>query len=214
MDAFCGVGGNAIQFAFTCERVIAIDLDPTRLACARHNAEIYGVAERIEFVLGDYTVWAREYARRMARGEVREGDRVEVVFLSPPWGGLDYLKLGAPPTDPTAATEIAHDEETRDRPYPLSALAPLPGDQLFALSRAITPHVAYYLPRNVDLDELAELPRAYPRTDGPAHTLRQETGEEEEVIEVEEERMSGKLKAVTVYFGDLATTAATAAASE
>ena len=28
VDGFCGVGGNAIQFALTCERVIAIDIDP------------------------------------------------------------------------------------------------------------------------------------------------------------------------------------------
>lgn len=38
VDGFCGVGGNAIQFAFTCERVIAIDIDPQKIAMARHNA--------------------------------------------------------------------------------------------------------------------------------------------------------------------------------
>ena len=41
MDGFCGVGGNAIQFAFTCERVIAIDIDPQKIAMARHNAGLY-----------------------------------------------------------------------------------------------------------------------------------------------------------------------------
>lgn len=54
IDAFCGVGGNAIQFAFTCERVIAIDIDSTRLQMARNNARIYGVEDRIEFILGDF----------------------------------------------------------------------------------------------------------------------------------------------------------------
>src|SRR5262249_28450698 len=58
VDAFCGVGGNAIQFAFTCERVIAIDIDPRRIAIAKHNAEIYGVADRIEFIVGDFLVLA------------------------------------------------------------------------------------------------------------------------------------------------------------
>ena len=38
----------------TCVLVIAIDIDPVKIACARHNAEVYGVADRIEFVLGDY----------------------------------------------------------------------------------------------------------------------------------------------------------------
>lgn len=46
------MGGNAIQFAFTCARVIAIDIDASRLALARHNATVYGVADRIEFVHG------------------------------------------------------------------------------------------------------------------------------------------------------------------
>ena len=54
MDGFCGVGGNAIQFAFTCERVIAIDIDPTKIELARHNAAVYGVADRIEFIVGDF----------------------------------------------------------------------------------------------------------------------------------------------------------------
>ena len=44
---------------------------------ARHNAEVYGVADRIEFVLGDATVLLRHL-------------RADVVFLSPPWGGPDY----------------------------------------------------------------------------------------------------------------------------
>ena len=54
VDGFCGVGGNAIQFAFTCERVIAIDIDPAKIALARHNAAVYGVADRIEFIVGDF----------------------------------------------------------------------------------------------------------------------------------------------------------------
>ncbi|XP_062357805.1 trimethylguanosine synthase [Cinclus cinclus] len=77
VDAFCGVGGNAIQFALTSKRVIAIDIDPEKLRLARHNAEVYGVAERIDFLCGDFTALAA-------------GLRADVVFLSPPWGGPDY----------------------------------------------------------------------------------------------------------------------------
>ncbi|KAL0966080.1 hypothetical protein UPYG_G00290630 [Umbra pygmaea] len=78
IDAFCGVGGNAIQFALTGKRVLAIDIDPVRLALARHNAHVYQVAERIDFVQGDFL----QLAPRL---------RADVVFLSPPWGGPDYL---------------------------------------------------------------------------------------------------------------------------
>ncbi|KAJ3161748.1 Trimethylguanosine synthase [Geranomyces michiganensis] len=74
-------GGNSIQFAMTCKKVIAIDIDPVKLRCARHNAHLYGVADKIEFVLGD----ALEV---LARKDLR----ADAVFLSPPWGGPSYLK--------------------------------------------------------------------------------------------------------------------------
>ena len=34
--------------------VISIDIDPVKLSCARHNASIYGVEDRIEFICGDF----------------------------------------------------------------------------------------------------------------------------------------------------------------
>lgn len=58
--------------------VIGVDIDPARLSLARHNAEVYGVADRIDFLLGDFL----QLAPRL---------RGDVVFLSPPWGGPDYL---------------------------------------------------------------------------------------------------------------------------
>ncbi len=54
VDAFCGIGGNTIQFAFTCEHVIAIDIDPVKIAMAKNNAKVYGVEDRIEFICGDF----------------------------------------------------------------------------------------------------------------------------------------------------------------
>ena len=49
VDAFVGVGGNAIAIATDGgHRIIAFDVDENRLAIAKHNAEVYGVAERIE----------------------------------------------------------------------------------------------------------------------------------------------------------------------
>ena len=54
VDAFCGVGGNAIQFAKTCHRVIAIDIDGSKIEKARNNARIYGVLDKIEFIVGDF----------------------------------------------------------------------------------------------------------------------------------------------------------------
>ncbi|XP_058899391.1 trimethylguanosine synthase [Kogia breviceps] len=77
VDAFCGVGGNTIQFALTGKRVIAVDIDPVKIELARNNAEVYGVADKIEFICGDFM----QLASRL---------KADVVFLSPPWGGPDY----------------------------------------------------------------------------------------------------------------------------
>ncbi|GAA5876428.1 hypothetical protein JCM8547_002121, partial [Rhodosporidiobolus lusitaniae] len=230
VDAFCGVGGNAIQFAFTCERVIALDTSPIRLACARRNAEIYEVADRITFILGDWVEWAKDYAARAERGEVNGEEKVEVVFLSPPWGGIDYQTLGAKGAQEPAKKKPRHSSSllnpslplpatptpslsspsSLSQPlaypppsYPLSALAPLPGPSLFRLARQITPNVAFYLPRNTDLLEIARLPDAAP-WEGRKDAGGKGGKGERERVEVEEEWMGWKLKAVTAYFGELA----------
>ncbi|GMK55416.1 hypothetical protein CspeluHIS016_0204720 [Cutaneotrichosporon spelunceum] len=180
LDAFCGIGGNAIAFARTCERVIAMDNDITRLSLARHNALHYGVADRIEFVLADYVEWSREYTRRGAH--LRE--EVDVVFLSPPWGGPEYLSFGADGS-PT---------------YPLSAVLPIPGDELFAITAPITPNIAYYLPRNVDVKEVAALAKPL---DVPENDAEDGTERRREWVEIEEEWVGDKLKAITAYYGGL-----------
>jgi trimethylguanosine synthase len=68
--------------------VIAIDNDPTRLRLARHNALQLGVADRIEFILGDYTDFATAWEKGQERRKIKD-DGIDVVFLSPPWGRWD-----------------------------------------------------------------------------------------------------------------------------
>ncbi|EAU90675.1 Tgs1 protein [Coprinopsis cinerea okayama7 len=183
LDAFCGVGGNAIAFAQTCNRVIALDTSPVRLALARHNAEIYGVADRIEFILADYISFANTLASSTPKSTSESNSSstkqriIDVVFLSPPWGGPSYL----------ASVDTNGDAvETTEHPsYTLDSILPIPGTELFTLSRKLTPNIAYYLPRNTSIDEISKL--------AP-----------NESIEVEEEWMGNKLKALTCYFGGLA----------
>lgn len=52
LDLGCGIGGDTIALARHA-RVIAVDRDPLRLALARINAEVYGLADRIAFVEAD-----------------------------------------------------------------------------------------------------------------------------------------------------------------
>ena len=82
VDVCCGAGGNSIQFALLCPtaRVLAIDISPAKVALARHNARVYGVEERIDFLVGDCM-------------HIMTSCRIpaDVAFLSPEWGGPKYL---------------------------------------------------------------------------------------------------------------------------
>ncbi len=80
IDAGCGAGGNSIGFARAGSKVWAIEQDAARLAMARHNAERYGVAERITFLHGD------------ALALVPQLD-AELLFVDPPWGqAYDHIR--------------------------------------------------------------------------------------------------------------------------
>lgn len=167
---------------------------------ARHNALHLGVADRIEFILGDFVSYAESLSRRGIAEEI------DVVFLSPPWGespsssrsscytstdnagGVDYLSFADPAS-------------TSSSDYPLSAILPIHGRELFDFTFTLTPNIAYYLPRNVSVDELGALARPVvgePQADGEGGKRR-----EKEWVEVEEEWVGDKLKAVTAYYGGL-----------
>ncbi|XP_042205755.1 uncharacterized protein LOC121854998 [Homarus americanus] len=124
VDAFCGAGGNAIQLAKTCNHVIAIDIDPAKIDLARHNAQVYGVADRIEFIIGDFFHLVPKL-------------KADVVYLSPPWGGIKYLRAGI---------------------YDVKSLGGvLSCEELMTAARAITTNVALYLPRTSNLYQIIEL---------------------------------------------------------
>uniref|UniRef100_A0A2K5ES20 Trimethylguanosine synthase n=1 Tax=Aotus nancymaae TaxID=37293 RepID=A0A2K5ES20_AOTNA len=112
VDAFCGVGGNTIQFALTGMRVIAVDIDPVKIDLARNNAEVYGIADKIEFICGDFLLLAPCL-------------KADVVFLSPPWGGPDY------------ATAEIFDIRTMMSPdgYPLEVLRKITNNIVYFLPR-------------------------------------------------------------------------------
>lgn len=77
-DHGCGAGGNAIGFARAGHRVVAVERDAGRLADARHNARVYGVAASIRFVEADAVAYVTEHLARAP-------DPV-LLFVDPPWG--------------------------------------------------------------------------------------------------------------------------------
>lgn len=152
VDGFCGAGGNSIQFAMKCTRVIAVDIDPRKVELARHNAKVYGVEDKIEFIVGDFF-------------KVVPGLVADVIFLSPPWGGPQY---------------------TQRNVYNLQTLGgTMDGLEAFKVAEKISKNIAYYVPRNTNVYQLAVLAGEY--------------GE----VEVEQQFINKKLKTVTAYFGDL-----------
>lgn len=81
VDAFAGAGGNSIAFAKSgkWKRVYAIEKDPVVLQCAKHNASIYGVGNKITWFEGD--------CFEILRNQLKELAPFSIIFASPPWGG-------------------------------------------------------------------------------------------------------------------------------
>ncbi|KAK4981729.1 putative diacylglycerol O-acyltransferase tgs1 [Elasticomyces elasticus] len=129
VDAFAGVGGNTIAFALSgrWERIFAIEKDPQVLACAKHNAEIYGVANKIWWIQGDcFDVLKKRLAR-----VVKEA----VIFGSPPWGGPGYRDAAV---------------------FNLSTMQPYTLKALYEPFSKLSKTVVLFLPRTSDLNQLAK----------------------------------------------------------
>ncbi|BBG95231.1 S-adenosyl-L-methionine-dependent methyltransferases superfamily protein [Prunus dulcis] len=162
IDCFTGVGGNSIQFAHISKHVIAIDIDPKKIDYAHHNAAIYGVDDRIDFIKGDFFELAPKL--KLSIFLLLQAD---TVFLSPPWGGPDYAKV---------------------KTYDLRMLKPHDGYFLFNTAKEVASRIVMFLPRNVDLNQLAELALS---------------GSRPWSLEVEKNFLTGKLKGITAYFSDM-----------
>lgn len=179
--------------------MIAIDTSPTRLALARHNAVIYGVDDRIEFILGDYISFARAYMSLPTQKR-----KIDVVFLSPPWGGPEYLSGSPLAVENDNEVDSAVDKRSERHPdFTLAQIKPVHGAELFKLSRKITRNVAYFLPRNTNLNEISSLLKDAGSVEDEQADGEGKNIESTETIEVEEEWMGPKLKALTCYFGGL-----------
>ncbi|KAK4177442.1 RNA cap guanine-N2 methyltransferase-domain-containing protein [Triangularia setosa] len=140
IDLFGGAGGNTIAFALSekWEHVISIERDASTLACAQHNAEVYGVSEYITFIHGD----CLDFLDRLKHHpetldpSLREKCDMDktVLFASPPWGGVDYKEQDV---------------------FDLNTMEPY---NLEVLHESCSPmEHALYLPRTSDLRQIAKL---------------------------------------------------------
>ena len=144
IDCFAGVGGNAIAFALSgrWRRVYAIESDPRALACAKHNALIYGVQDNISWHEGD--------CFEILRKELAELGQHSIIFASPPWGGkrlllhwVAFLTIPGPGYRSDAIFDLA-----KMQPYNLT--------DLLSAFQQLTEDVVLYLPRTSDIRQLAK----------------------------------------------------------
>ncbi|KAK2766293.1 hypothetical protein FQN54_007810 [Arachnomyces sp. PD_36] len=129
IDAFAGAGGNTIAFALSghWKRVYAIEKNPTVLKCAKRNAEVYGVADKITWFEGD--------CFEILRNNLKDLAPFSVIFASPPWGGPGYRS---------------------DNVFNLSTMQPYSLKTLYDEFSSFTKDMAMYLPRSSNLKQLAK----------------------------------------------------------
>ena len=109
--------------------VIGMDIDKSKLVLAKHNAMVYQVEDKIELRVGDY--FQRDHHLK-----------ADVVYMSPPWGGPEYLK------------------------QPEYSLAAMCGDhgggrKVIQVALEIAPKVAIHLPRNINKYEVSWLMKRF-----------------------------------------------------
>lgn len=179
IDIFAGAGGNAIQFALSghWERVVAVEKDADTLACAKHNAAVYGVADKIEFVFGDCFEYVRDHLAPTPMEPAHIDINDVAIFASPPWGGPQYKG---------------------DKVFDLDAMEPYSGQEIHELVRGMD-H-ALFLPRTSDLRQIARMDEGLGGTiEVEVEGVHGEMKREKEKIEVVQYCMEGASKGLVAY---------------
>lgn len=201
MDAFCGCGGNAIAIAQRPEvlLVVAIDSDRQKLELAANNAAVYDIpVEKLVFVHGNACDALQMYKSNNRAGVdmTRDSDHrepferhhgyqvggvgllpesVDAIFLSPPWGGMDYGKSGKRNYHIESCIEVTND-----------AGESWNGEEILqACALATTGPVIYFLPRNINGISLG----------------RSALKAQYKAVEIEQNVLMDKLKTTTAYMG-------------
>lgn len=128
IDCFAGAGGNTIAFALSgrFSQIFALERDPSVLACAKHNASLYGVEKDIFWIQGD----CFDLLRKRLKGVQRSA----VLFASPPWGGPEY-----------SCSDV----------FDLESMQPYGLREMYEAFSRFSRHVVLYLPRTSDLRQVA-----------------------------------------------------------
>ena len=136
IDIFAGAGGNCIQFALSGQwgRVVAIEKDADTLACAKINAHVYGVYDKITFIHSDCFKYVADHLSLSPGDPYRINPEETVIFASPPWGGPQYKG---------------------DKVFNLDTMEPYSGQVIHELVKGMD-H-ALFLPRTSDLRQIGRM---------------------------------------------------------
>ena len=77
LDLCSGVGSMSVALARSGQQVTAVEIDQQRVAMAKHNAQIYGVADLIDFRQEDITA---ETTLQSLPADI------DTLWIDPPWG--------------------------------------------------------------------------------------------------------------------------------
>ena len=124
IDGFCGSGGNVIQFSKYCSKVYAIDIDDKKLNICKNNCKVYKCKNNISFIHCDFL-------------QIDKYDKEKIfadfIFLSPPWGGIQYKNSDV----------YSIKESMNPNIY-----------DIIKISLKVSKHIMFYLPRTLFLEEL------------------------------------------------------------
>jgi tRNA/tmRNA/rRNA uracil-C5-methylase (TrmA/RlmC/RlmD family) len=128
LDAFCGSGGNTIQFCKYFDKVISCDIDFVKLQCAQNNARVYNCLNGCNFLMQDFF----QLHNTLNLNDANNG--IDLIFLSPPWGGVNYV----------------HNRKTDISAFPLDGFKIF----LYCIKNLKCKNIVYFLPRNSNLEQV------------------------------------------------------------
>ena len=121
LDAFCGCGGNTIQFSKNFKKVIANDISENKINLTINNVKVYNKnVNNVEYKTNDFLTFNSE-------------EKIDYIFLSPPWGGKDYIN---------------------DKEFTLKKWVKPDIEKIIEKSLSLCNNLIFYLPRNTNINEL------------------------------------------------------------
>ena len=77
VDAMASVGGNTISFTDLTSSVVSVEVDDTRAEALDNNIKVYGIEDKVLLFRSNYLTLYDKLEQ-------------DIVFLDPPWGGINY----------------------------------------------------------------------------------------------------------------------------